>query len=142
MKTLLISLLLSVVLQNVNSQIKTNGFIETGYLSGAQSMKYDGIATYEYPENTFYADVNLTFKLKHVYLEQQLFNVFNYKGGKTFSVIEIEYKTRIYYKWKALKIGYEHMCLHPIINQHNEIPKLTRRASHDKIFIRLTFNAN
>jgi len=140
MKKLFFILTSLIVLQSVNGQIKVRGFVEAGYLNETYALNNEGYVSYYQSGNALYSDITLDFSLKNVHLETQLFNVFDYQDGKAFSVAEIEYKTRLFYKWKFLAIGYEHSCLHPIINQHNELPQITRRGSHDKIFLRFTFN--
>jgi len=155
-------ILMSLMCINSNGQIKTSGYIEIGWLSDQSSInethykttggsndgftdisnikRFENIIRYD--KNSFYADIVLLFKFKKIHLEQTLYSSFNYENGCSFKPLEIKYQTRLFYKMKSFKIGYEHMCLHPIINQHNELLKITRRASHDKIFIRYTFNAD
>ncbi len=166
MKTLIIVIIASIIAINLKAQIKVNGYIETG-LTGYQysvnainqdiRMNYvkDG-TTYVNLEDAdkggifrlnntecMYSEIVLNFSYKNIYLEQTLYNIFTYSGnGYTFKPLEVLYSTRLYYKYKFLEIGGEHMCSHPIINQHNEIEPVTRRMSHDKLFIRFTFNAN
>ena len=138
MKKILISILLFGMLQNINAQLKIKGFIETGYFREGISINNDGVLSDYDNENVLYSDIVFDLSIKNVHLEQQIFNVFD-RGKPLFSVISILYKTRAYYKWKSFSLGYEHMCLHPIISQHNELPLSTIRASHNKIFLRFTF---
>jgi len=153
MKNLLLIIILSCVIQ-LKGQIKVTGFIEIGHLSEqfelTKIVKYksgenvmDAYHIIHLANNALYTDVNIKFSYKNIYVEQQIFNIMNYPDdGYTFDPIDILYKTRVYYKLKGFNIGYEHMCSHPVISDIYDLKPIARRASHDKIFIRYTFNAN
>lgn len=141
---LILSILLSCYF--VDAQIKVKCDIEIGYLNENISLNFvkayplDGFELQYNSGHVSYCDLVGEFSFKNIHLEQQIYNVFGHKNGYTFAALEILYKTRLYYKYKAFSGGFEHMCLHPIINQHNEISSITRRGSYDKIFIRFTFS--
>ncbi len=145
MKKVFLILLLFVFVQGLKAQIKIKGFIETGYLNARSSLNIvdtyplDGFQVQYKSGNAFYCDIIADFSIKKFHIEQRLFNMFSYVDGRTFKAMEILYRSRIYYAWEFIQIGYEHMCLHPIINQHNKIDVITRRRGHDKIFIKFTF---
>lgn len=142
MKKLFIYLLLLTACKSSYAQIKTSGFVEVGYLNETLALNTNGFVSNYQSGDVLYSNITLNFMLKDINLETELYNVFFYEDGKTFNVSEIKYRTRVYYKFKCLSLGYEHLCLHPIINQHNELSAVTRRTSHDKVFLRYTFNAN
>lgn len=129
---------------SVNAQIKIKCDIETGYLNDKYSLNLvdtyplDGFEVQYNSGHVLYCDVIADFSIKKFHVEQQIYNVFSYEDY-SFSPLEIVYKTRIYYKHKSFSCGYEHMCLHPVINQHNQISVVTRRGSYDKVFVRFTF---
>ena len=123
----------------LNAQIKVKCSIEMGYLNESTSLNNDGSFIQYESGNALYCDIIADFSIKRFHLKQQLYNVFCYDGSYSFKPMEILYKTRFYYKYKFFSGGIEHMCLHPIINQHNTLDQITRRASHDKIFLRFTF---
>jgi len=139
MKNLILILALSIASQLVLSQIKVQGFAEIGYLDERVSLNKDGYVFNLDNRGSLYSDITLDFSWQKIHLEQQIYNIFKYIDGRSFRPIDVVYRTRVYYKIKFLAIGYDHMSSHPIIAQHNEIEPITRRMSHDKIFIRLTF---
>ena len=161
MKTKIIILFLFINV-NLYSQVKVSGYIETGYYGIQNSLNQtyfdinggtnDGFTNINYmsryeniirfDKKNMYADIALKLSYKNIYLEQNLLTSFQYEDGYSFTPLEISYKTRLYYEWKSFIIGIEHMCLHPIINEHNEIEFITRRLSHDKIFLRFNFGNN
>lgn len=136
---LLVIIALSIFEVNV-AQIRVNGYVEIGYITERSALNQIGeVVTLYYP-NAGYSDLTLNFSRKGWGVEQQIYNVFGHsRGSRTFKPLDILYKTRLKYKWKGISIGYEHMCLHPIINQHNELEIITRRRSHDKLFLRFNF---
>ena len=121
------------------AQIKIVCDIEAGYLNDKYSLNNDGFFIQYKSGNALYCDIIADFSIKRFHLKQQIYNVFTYEDGHSFSPMEILYKTRFYYRYKSFSGGIEHMCLHPIIKQHNILPLVTRRASYDKIFIKFTF---
>lgn len=123
----------------LNAQIKIVGFVEIGYLNEKSSLNAGNSAFQYKTGNAMYSDITIDFSIKRIHFEQQIYNVFS-PDNIGFSVMEIIYKSKLYYNYEPFIIGCEHMCLHPIINQHNELPFLTRRGSFNKIFIRFTFN--
>ena len=139
---LFISILISIY---TNAQIKVKCDVEIGYLNDKYSLNIvdtyplDGFEVQYKSGNVLYCDIIADFSMKRFHIEQQIYNIFSYNDGYSFSPLEILYKTRIYYKYKSFSGGIEHMCLHPIINQHNKIRVITRRGGYDKIFIRFTF---
>ena len=142
MKNLLFILLVLFSIESF-SQIKTNGYVEIGWLNERFALNNSGNVDYLLYKNAGYSEIELKFNLKNIYLEQNLYNIFTFPdNGFTFNPKEINYVTRLYYKLKVLDLGVEHACLHPIINQHNDIETITRRQSHDKIFLRFNFGNN
>ncbi len=165
MKTAILIILCFFAFQ-VEGQIKVSGYIRVGYLKESYSLnKYewrevgdpiirivDGneieIPNIAYVGNVtrlenykcMYSDVTLAFNWKWFTLEQKLYDVFTYEGGHTFKPLEIHYTTKFYWKWKFLKIGYEHLCLHPIVNNLTKFEKVSRRSSYDKIYVEFNFN--
>lgn len=167
MKTKLVILIVCVfILEYSEAQIKVSGFIETGYLSESYSMNknelrivgnpimklidgkkqlvpdldYVGNITNLRHSKCMYSDITLVFNWKWFTLEQEIYDIFSYEGGHTFKPLEIHYTTRIYADYKFIRVGYEHLCLHPIINDLNKFERVSRRSSYDKIFIRFSFN--
>ena len=128
---------------NCMSQIKTNGFIEIGYLDEKISLNEYQYITRLKNENSAYSKFSINFNYKNFSVEQELYNIFIYPGnGISFKPMEIKYRTKIYYKIKMFDLGVEHMCMHPIIAQHNELEQVTRRQSQNKIFLRFNFGNN
>lgn len=142
-KLILILIVLVVFKANAQDNLQVNGFVETGYLKESMVTNENTVLqAVDYP-NAFYTDILFDFSIKGFHMEQQIYNIFTYPGsGYTFKPHEIRFITRLYYTHKAFTIGVDHMCLHPIIVNHNDDPVVTRRGNHDKIFIRYTFNLN
>ncbi len=139
-KKIILILFLSIALKAFSiAQIKVKCDVEIGYLNNKYSLNEDGFFVQYKSGDVLYCDIIADFSIKRFHVEQQIFNMFSFDGGHSFKPMEILYKTRLYYKYKSFLGGIEHMCLHPIINQHNTLDLITRRASHDKIFIRFTF---
>jgi hypothetical protein len=142
MKNLTLILFVLISLNSI-SQIKTNGYIEIGYLDEKISLNEAQYITRLKNENSMYSEFLINFNFKNFNLEQELYNIFIYPGeGTSFKPLEIKFRTKLYYKIKMFDIGLEHICMHPIISQHNEIQMVTRRQSQNKIFIRFNFGNN
>ena len=149
------------------SQLNITGYIETGYLKENLSLNkltiikpgesfpteikglitniegreiISNIISLDY-DNYLYSEINIGLNWKWFTLEQKIYDIFCYDGkGYTFRPLEIMYTTTLYWDWKMLRVGYSHMCAHPIGNEHNSSQAITRRSSYDKIYLRITFS--
>lgn len=136
------SLLVLFIILSINSfsQINTNGYVEIGYIDEKISLNENQFITRLKNENCGYSNIVINFEYKGFNLNQELYNIFVYPGnGLSFKPFEIAYKTRLYYRIKKFDFGLEHLCMHPIISQHNELEQITRRQSYNKIFLRFSF---
>jgi len=122
-----------------NAQIESHGKIELGYKNGVNGLFYEKTKSFmfEYPANTFYADLSLEFKWKFIKFNQDLKNNFNYENGRTFSPIDIEFISCVSFNYKKFSIGYLHSCLHPVISSESDLNKIYRRGSEDRIFVKI-----
>ena len=125
------------------SQIITSGKVEMGWLQESNSINDSYYVNQVIYKSAGYSDIRLLFCLKKIKLDQQVFTIFGeQQDDLTFKAFEIKYSTRIYYDFGQIKVGGEHMCLHPIINNHNQLEQSTRRVSFNKLFIQLSFGNN
>jgi hypothetical protein len=132
----------------IYSQIKINGFIETGYHNGKVSI-YNGclnrpfgnIVNYNYNNLSFFSTINLNASYKCINVNQTLNNSFFYKSGYSFSTQDIEFITEISINYKNISFAYSHICLHPVKNTFfdNDINNGLMRIGLDKFSIRLKF---
>jgi hypothetical protein len=119
------------------SQIENHGKIEMGWKNGTQQyFQGEDITQFQFPENTFYADISLDFKWKFINFRQSLNNNFYYKDGRTFNPLDIDFISTITFQYKKLSIGYTHNCLHPVISDIDELEYGYRRGGEDRIFLR------
>ena len=124
-------------------KLEISGFVETGWLNNIWAIQ-DKSEVHIYAINnpvSMYATVFLKFSYKKViHYENTIINTFEYTKGRSFSVIDAEFVSKLYYNNGGIfSIGYEHYCLHPLVNQFNELKVLQRRGSGDKIFIKFKF---
>lgn len=123
------------------AQIKTKGFVEIGAMQEREALNHSGfVFTMDRP-NVAFGTVNLEFVYKKFHFENEIVNILSYPDDSySFGVLEVQYKTKAFYKFsKKFRVGFEHLCIHPIINQHNEIEIVTRRTSYNKVFFRFSF---
>jgi hypothetical protein len=136
--------LLIISLTNITlfAQIKCTGSLETGWVDCREYVFQDSMymAKYKYPGASFYGNVNLNFTWKFITFTQELNNTFCLKPKmNSFSPIDIEYKSTINLTYKQFSIGYEHSCLHPVLNERLDMYRNWRRASGDRIFIKFNW---
>jgi hypothetical protein len=119
------------------SQIENHGRIDLGWKNGAQQyFQGANIMQFQYPENTFYADIKLSLKWKFITFDQSLNNNFYYKDGTTFNPLDIDFVSTLTVQYKKLSIGYTHNCLHPVISDKDDLEQGYRRGGEDKVFLR------
>jgi hypothetical protein len=137
MKKLAIIFLMFVNISIVG-QIKNNGSIEIGWINGRETIHQNELynARFIYPDASFYGNINLDFSYKFINFTQSINNVFCYKQGKSFSPIDVEFISVLGFTYKRFSIGYQHSCLHPIINQVSDVENLWRRGNEDRIYLK------
>lgn len=131
-------------INSIIGQIKVKGYIEAGYYQEASSLRNASTLDIDrlIYEGCMYTEVFLHLHWRNIHVEQNIKDISKYKEGYSLDIMEIAYNLRMYYSYKNIGVGYEHECIHPVTNVHNTTPLLTRRGSHNKIFIRLNFGAN
>jgi hypothetical protein len=132
------AILIIATTNDVFSQIENHGNIELGWKDGLYQYFYDHnrVSQFQFPANSFYADINLNFKWKFLAFNQVIGNNFYYKQGRTFKPIDVEFKSTLSLDFDKIEIGYTHLCLHPVIGEKNDLEYGYRRNSEDCIFIR------
>jgi hypothetical protein len=141
----MIILLLPIGLSAQN--LKISGYFDTGWKPSCKYRVYNNlddnndIVMYEYPSNTIYTDINVKIKLtKWLYAEHFLIYNFYHETGKSFTPIDIKSIVRFVFKFKNIELGGEHFCLHPVINNYQNLPGSYLRGSGDKIYIKININ--
>jgi len=132
------------------SQVNISGSVELGGIEDKWSMTEENYLRTYSDSWVAYAEIQFNFEWKNINLEQTLFNTFDgggdFKEDFTFRPLEITYKTKIYYQIKQLSLGMEHLCMHPIINQTNDVYEnsinAVRRQSWNKFFVKYEFIFN
>lgn len=147
MKKLIILLFVLFAL-NANAQfytkIKPISSIEFGAKTRSLSFYHNSLDTYylyEYPNNSFYFDINIGVNYLNFFLTSNVTTNFN---KPDFSDVYLnpflsEYYVDFYYSFKCFKIGYQHYCSHITLNSSNKLSRNNNyiKESHDKLFIKL-----
>jgi hypothetical protein len=114
--------------------------LETGVIDRQIAIRNnDCYAVYNMNKYIMYSDIMFGYKYKKVHIEFDLMNTFDKSKSVYFKPELIKYDCKIYYKYKNIKIGYEHSCSHPIYNEIISLDKTVYRASFDKFFIKYEF---
>jgi len=115
--------------------------LETGVVDSGVAILNMKDKEYKWYKNNFlfYSDIMLGYEYKKIHVETNLLNIFGKGSSIYFNPKSIKYDLKVYYKYKKMKIGYEHSCTHPILNDITTYQNGLLRASHDKFFIRYEF---
>ena len=115
-------------------------YLETGLVDKVLSIN-DNYNYAEYNPNKylFYTDIMLGYEFKKIHIETNLINTFGKDTKVYFEPYIIKYDFRMYYKYKNLKVGYEHSCSHCIYNNVRIFSTKLYHMSYDKFFIRYEF---
>ena len=130
---------------NLNAQLKVNGSVESGYYDNYTTIFVGKVANKYKNTGSAYSDIKIKLNYKGFNLEQSVLGTYMYEEGFSFTPLDMIFTTNINYKYKSWSIGWEHMCFHPLVNSYNEFydfdaPFITyKRASHDKVYIKLEF---
>ena len=128
-------------------QIVPHVEVEGGYSSNQyaivlQRINFQDCISSDVEKYPIYSNVKLGFTYKKFTFKQNIENWMGYTpGNTTFNVKQITFTTGFYYELPlGITAGYEHMCLHPLIN--DPILQYTSntvfyRASYDKLFIKI-----
>lgn len=117
--------------------VQTFGSIETGMIGKSTSVKNDDIVAVARHNALMYGDVSFTLNRGKFYLKQSALTTFKYRQGKTsFTPVDITWNTELYVNFCWGKIGFDHMCLHPVENNMSEPEADRMRSSYDRIYVK------
>lgn len=124
-------------------QIEFDGSIELGAIDDRLSLM-EGNYLRTYKDGIVpYSNVLLEFSIRRLIFEQSIGTTFTYEEGYTFKPLEIKYISSLHYDLDRLSLGASHMCLHPIIDQTQDVYdgaiKNIRRQSFTKIYLKFYF---
>jgi len=114
--------------------------LEIGYMPIDNYAMYDIEAPFLQQRKSFYTELESYIKIKKIF----------YIGGSirtdmwsmnterpNFFPHKAEYKLETGLKIKNINIGFKHVCLHPVMPQTREIPKMHYEQSYEEIFFRI-----
>ena len=110
--------------------------LESGVVDSKTLLSQDGYFLSHSNKYCFYTDIMLGYEYKNFYIENNIMSIFNKSKSFYFSPQLIKYDFKAYYKYENIRIGYEHSCTHPVLNNITDINMILLRQSHDKFFIK------
>ena len=128
MKTIILTIMFSIITTTLLSQVLLHSNIESGYENRQITVEGNGIYTMN---NSLYSTLNFSASRKSLALYSSTKTFFKPLRSMYSSPRQIEFYIGATYNIKKFQLGLEHLCSHSIDND-------TFYDSYDKVFVKYT----
>lgn len=122
-------------------KFRISGEFETGYYNlKSYLIGKDGEINAEY--GPFYSGINIkTLSFNEIHADFKIENIFEKSNVEWYSFrpLIVNYETNLYVDlWKdKINIGISHGCLHPVVDNRDDLFKTLYRVSFNRIYVKI-----